>query len=147
MTTKQTNAVPFQPGHRIIYNGQFVGTLVALTPEPKNPDDTISGPAWTVEWDDGTVTGDTLFGEGMLVHLNGGPGSAAHTTRLIMINDEDLREFPGEDPKFPDGTFVQSADGSVWWMEPEFGWDCVTPGSAALIGPARLLLLGDGISE
>lgn len=44
--------------------------------------------------------------------------------------------------QLPDGTFVEAADGSVWWVEPEFGWSCVTEGDASLSGPARLLVLG-----
>lgn len=44
----------------------------------------------------------------------------------------------------PGDTFVESADGSVWRVEPDFGWDCVSEGSCTLMGPARLLVMGGG---
>lgn len=132
-----TNAIPFQPGHRIIYNGQYVGTLLERTSD--------ENPHWRVEWDDGAEN-NTVYPEEMMVHLNGGPSSAQRTQPVVYLTDAELYSTNG-DTDLPDGTFVEAADGSVWWVEPEFGWDCVTPGSSSLSGPARLLVMGTGFDE
>ncbi|QOP66811.1 hypothetical protein SEA_ODYSSEY395_62 [Arthrobacter phage Odyssey395] len=60
---------------------------------------------------------------------------------LVYLTDDQLYSGGG-DTDLPDDTFVESADGSVWRVEPDFGWDCVSSGSASLMGPARLLVLG-----
>lgn len=57
------------------------------------------------------------------------------------LTDAELYSGNG-DTDLPDDTFVESADGSVWRVEPDFGWDCVSSGSAVLSGPARLLVMG-----
>jgi len=59
----------------------------------------------------------------------------------VYIPDEDLLDTR-DGAQLPDDTFVESADGSVWRIEPGFGWDCVSSGSATLMGPARLLVMG-----
>ncbi|UOK18367.1 hypothetical protein SEA_BRUHMOMENT_51 [Arthrobacter phage BruhMoment] len=61
----------------------------------------------------------------------------------VYLTDDQLYSGNG-DTDLPDGTFVESADGSVWWVEPDFGWDCCSEGSASLTGPARLLVMGGG---
>lgn len=56
----------FEAGHRVIFLGEYIGTL-----REKNEFGN-----WTVDWEDGTNTGSDTFPESDLVHVNGGPGSA-----------------------------------------------------------------------
>ena len=129
----------FDPGDRIIYNGEYVGTLVARTDRDTNEH-------WTVKWDDGADTENTPYPAETMVYLNGGPTSGQRTQPVVYLTDAELYAKDGE-TALPDGTFVESSDGSVWWVEPEFGWDCVTPGSSTLSGPAKLLVMGRGFDE
>lgn len=63
----------FEAGHRIIFQGEYIGTL-----REKN-----EFGDWTVDWEDGTSTGDDTFPESGFVHVNGGPGSAQRGTNSI----------------------------------------------------------------
>jgi hypothetical protein len=76
---RQAETRPFQEGDRVIYAGEFIGTLAEKTTEAEHWD--ANGkthgivPYWRIEWEDGAV--DTLDApEPMLVYANGGPDSA-----------------------------------------------------------------------
>lgn len=76
---RQANTRPFQKGDRIIYSGEFIGTLVEKTTEAEywDNDGNYDGivPYWRIDWEDGAA--DTLDApEPTLAYANGGPDSA-----------------------------------------------------------------------
>lgn len=72
----------FEAGDRIIYAGEYVGTL---TGEPVNQ---ALGRAWAVEWDDKADTKGCHFAESKMVYANGGPTSATRTVPAEPMGEE-----------------------------------------------------------
>lgn len=92
MTTKQDrqpNARKFERGDRIIYNGQFIGTLL----EPSGPDDNLH---WTVAWEDGAETRN-VYPESDMVFANGGPNSGQRGIQNIVTAALAQRKGPNHD--------------------------------------------------
>jgi hypothetical protein len=73
--TNQANTREFRAGDRIIYNGQFIGTLIS-------PCGDVKGLHWKVQWEDGAETGN-VYPLADMVHANGGPGSAQRVPARI----------------------------------------------------------------
>lgn len=67
--TKQPNTRDFEPGDRVIVDGQYIGYLISY-------DDARRGRRWRIQWEDGAPTTSPTFPESSIVHANGGPMSA-----------------------------------------------------------------------
>lgn len=57
----------FQAGDRIIFEREYIGTLL----------DEVEPGKWAVEWEDGADTTKSTFPASRMIHVNGGPASAA----------------------------------------------------------------------
>jgi hypothetical protein len=79
----------FRQGDRIIYTGQYIGTLLERS----------SGTAehWTVCWEDGGGTPGTIYPAADMVYANGGPASAqaGHRTGLSHAEAQELHGILG----------------------------------------------------
>jgi hypothetical protein len=76
MTTSQPNVRSFRAGDRIIYNGQFIGTLLS-------PSGDVKGLHWKVQWEDGAET-DNVYPQADMVFANGGPDSGQRGVQNIV---------------------------------------------------------------
>jgi len=67
--TRQANTRPFEPGDRVIVDGQYIGYLIESQPGRR-------GKRWRIQWEDGAPTTSPTFPEESIVYANGGPQSA-----------------------------------------------------------------------
>jgi hypothetical protein len=111
--TNQTNTREFKTGDRIIYMGEYIGTLIS-------PVGAVGGLEWRVQWDDGADTTDSSFPQAKMVHANGGPASGKRTVpELARIKAEALREAAADLPFLDRDTnmLVRQQNASHWLLE------------------------------
>jgi hypothetical protein len=107
---------PFEPGDRIIYSGDYCGTLIARSGRDVNPH-------WTVKWDDGAES-ENVYPESDMVYINGGPSSSRRTVPSSAIA-EALRQAADELPFLdrPANMLVRQQDAAAWLRERADGID------------------------
>jgi hypothetical protein len=67
MTTESRSGRYFHAGDRIIYNGQYIGTLISASGH-------VNGLHWKVQWEDGFES-DNVYPQSDMVFANGRPES------------------------------------------------------------------------